>query len=837
VDAVVVWLGGGMPSLTRSEALTRAARIAVDSMEVDLDLDRGPQHFGSRTTIRFTCREPGAETFVDLRAHEVHALSLNGTDVDPASVTDGRLALTGLAQTNVLEVDATMAYSHDGQGLHRSTDPADGEDYVYGHLFLDAAPTVFACFDQPDLKAPYTLTVTAPTAWTVLGNGAATLLAPGRTALATTQPLASYFVTVCAGPWASVRAEHDGIPLGIHARRSLEPHLRDQAQQMIDVTAACFDEYHRLFGIRYPFGEYHQVFVPEFNAGAMENPGCVTFRDQMIFRGAATPDQVFQRSNTIAHEMAHMWFGDLVTMRWWDDLWLNESFAEYMAYRVTSAVGEFDEPWVEFGVMRKLWGYAAERAPSTHPVAGSPAPDALSALGNFDGISYAKGASVLRQLIAHIGDDAFVAGVGEYLRSHAFGNGELAEFIVAIEGAAGRSLTAWSAAWLQTAGADRIGLEGDALTRVAPEAHPADRAHTLDVAAFVGGREVARVELVVDGERTPVPGLADVPAGALIVPNASDLTWAEVALDAATIDGLPGNLADVPDASARSVLWVSLLGSVARGEVDPRTVLSVFVAAWPREDSAAVLSRVSLLMTNQVVPLFLPPGEQEGARARVADAADALLERSASVAGASGDALAVLAARVWARTGVDEDRLRRWAAGDGIPEVLVGDDDFRWSVLRRLATFGVLGDDEIAAAEAADRSLAGSLAALGVRAVRPTAQAKEWAWGRLRDDADLSNYAALAIAGGFWTAPDAALVRPYVAQVGDLLVGLSGRMGDDAVSRVVSAMHPTSLVEDGTLEASAAMLARADLTPGVRRALVDANHELREALASRRRFD
>jgi aminopeptidase N len=334
-----------------------------------------------------------------------------------------------------------------------------------------------------------------------------------------------------------------------------------------------------------------------------------------------------------------------------------------------------------------------------------------------------------------------------------------------------------------------------------------------------------------------VPGLADVPTGALVVPNASDLTWAEVALDDATIDALPGNLADVPDACARSVVWGSLLGSVARGEVDPRTVLSTFVAAWPREDSGAVLSRVSLLMTSQVVPLFLPPQEQEGARAQIADSADALLERSAGVEGVSGDALAVLAARVWARTGVDEDRLRRWAAGDGIPAVLVGDDDFRWSVLRRLATLGVLGDDEIEAAEAADRSLAGSLAALGVRAVRPTAQAKEWAWGRLRDDAELSNYAALAIAGGFWTAPDAALLRPYVAQVGDLLVGLSGRMGDDAVSRVVSAMHPTSLVEDGTLEASAAMLARADLTPGVRRALVDANHELREALASRRRFD
>ncbi|MFL6167409.1 MAG: M1 family aminopeptidase, partial [Ornithinibacter sp.] len=302
-----------MPSLTRAEATTRAALITVDAMEVDLDLDRGAEVFGSRTTIRFTARSPGASTFVDLRARALHVVTLNGHPLDPASVVDGRLALTDLAADNVLEVEATMAYSHDGQGLHRSTDPADGEDYVYGHLFLDAASTVFACFDQPDLKAPYTVAVRAPVEWTVLGNGGATVVAPGRTELATTPPLATYFVTVCAGPWASVLAEHDGIPLGVHSRRSLEPHLAQQAEHMLATTRACFDHYHRLFGIRYPFGEYHQVFVPEFNAGAMENPGCVTFRDTMVFRGAATPDQVLSRSNTIAHEMAHMWFGDLVT--------------------------------------------------------------------------------------------------------------------------------------------------------------------------------------------------------------------------------------------------------------------------------------------------------------------------------------------------------------------------------------------------------------------------------------------------------------------------------------------------------------------------------------------
>ncbi len=825
-----------MPSLTRAEATARAALLTVTSMEVDLDLDRGPETFGSRTTIRFTAREPGASTFVELRPRALHTVTLNGAVLDPGTLESGRLVLHDLAADNVLEVEASMAYSHDGQGLHRSTDPADEEDYVYGHLFLDAAPTVFACFDQPDLKAPYSVTVTAPEAWTVLGNGAATLQAPGRTVLATTPPLATYFVTVCAGPWASVRDEHDGIPLGLHARRSLEPYLREQAEHMFAATRAGFDEYHRLFGIRYPFGEYHQVFVPEFNAGAMENPGCVTFRDTMIHRGAATPDQLLQRTNTIAHEMAHMWFGDLVTMRWWDDLWLNESFAEYMAYRVCTAVTEYADAWVEFGVVRKLWGYAAERSPSTHPVAGSPAPDALSALGNFDGISYAKGASVIRQLIAHIGDDAFVRGVGAYLAAHGHANGELAEFLEAMEQAHGSSLAGWSAAWLQTSGADRLALEGGVLTRTAPAAYPADRPHTLDVAAFAGGEEVARVDVLATSDRTAVDGLGDLPAGALVVPNAGDLTWAEVTLDAATVAGLPAGLAAVPDASARAVVWVSLLGAVNRGELDPRVVVDVFASAWPLERDAAVLARVALVTTSQVVPVFLPPAEQPTALARVAAAAEELLEGALAEGGVVGDANTVLAARVWGRSTDDVARLRRWVAGDGIPAVLAGDDDFRWGLLRRLASLDALSENEIHEAEEADRSLAGSLAALGVRATRPTTQAKEWAWARMRDDLGLSNYAALAVAGAFWSARDLDLVRPYVADVGDLVVGMSARMSDDAMSRVVAALYPTTLVEDATAEAMTALLGRVDLSPGVRRAVVDADHVLHEALASRRRF-
>ena len=827
-----------MPSLTRDEAVARAALVTVDAMEVDLDLDRGREVFGSRTTLRFTCHDPGSATFVEVRPRSLEAVRLNGVPLDPATLEDGRLRLDGLAAQNVLEVEATMAYGHDGQGLHRSTDPADDEDYVYGHLFLDAAPRVFACLDQPDLKAPYTVRVTAPGHWVVVGNGAAEQVAPGRWELATTPPLATYFVTVCAGPYVSVRDEHDGIPLGVHARASLEPHLRAQAPRLLATTKACFDHYHRLFGIRYPFGEYHQVFVPEFNAGAMENPGCVTLRDVYVFRGAATPDELLSRDNTIAHEMAHMWFGDLVTMRWWDDLWLNESFAEYMAYRaVSEALGEAGA-WTEFGIVRKLWGYAAERSPSTHPVAGSPAPDAISALQNFDGISYAKGASVLRQLIAHIGDDAFVAGVTAYLRAHAFGNGELSEFLEAMARAAGRPLDDWAEAWLRTAGADRLGIARDGvLTREVPARHPADRPHTLDVAAFVGEESVLDADVVLDGPRTTVPGVADLPGEALVVPNAGDLTWAEVVLDDATLAALPRGLAAVPSSVSRSVVWGSLLGSVARGVVDPRHVLEVFDRSWPHETDSALLQGVAARMTAEVVPLFLAPAERGPALARVAEAADRLADRAAGGAGVDGVAAAVVGARVWARSGSDVARLRRWRDGAGLPDPLAGDDDFRWLVLRRLASLGELTEAELEAAEAADRSLAGRLAALGVRAVRPTPEAKEWAWTRLRDDSELSNYAALAVARAFWTTPDPALVRPYVEQVGDLLEVMDHRMGEDALSRVAAALHPKAVVEEATLAASEALVSRPGLSPGVHRALLDQDHVLREALASRRRFD
>ncbi|MEO7751782.1 MAG: aminopeptidase N [Terracoccus sp.] len=828
-----------MPSLTRAEAQQRSELLTVTSYAVELDLDRGAEVFGSRTTARFTCHRPGAETWVDLAARSVASVRLNGADLDPADVADGRLRLADLQAENELVVAATMGYSHDGQGLHRATDPADDRDYVYGHLFLDAAPSVYACFDQPDLKAPYDVTVRAPEDWVVIGNGAATRTAPGEWTLATTKPLATYFVTVCAGPYVSVRSEHDGIPLGLHARASLKEPLERHADQLFEVTRQSFDYFHGLFGIRYPFGEYHQVFVPEFNAGAMENPGCVTFRDQYLYRGAATRDELLSRANTVSHELSHMWFGDLVTMKWWDDLWLNESFAEYMSHRCLVEATEFTDAWVDSSIVRKVWGYGAERSPSTHPVAGVEALDAQSALQNFDGISYAKGAAALRQLIAYVGDDQFIAGVRDYLGAQSYGNGTLSDFLGAIERASGTDLTTWSSGWLLTADRDTISVEVEQadgvvtsarLLREPPAGHLADRPHALDVGGWTDGVELLRAEVTVTSGTTGLDALVGRPVPALVVPNASDLTWARVRLDDATLAALPDQLAQLPDAQARAVIWSALIDGVHGATVAPQTFLNAVETAWTGETNSSILTRVAAYAEHGVVAHFVPPSAQPAALDALAGSARLLLE---SAPEQSTESLA--AARLLAGASADEGLLRAWAEGEGLPPGLQDDGDFRWIVVRNLAARGLIGVDDVEGYRSRDDTLQGSLNALLCRAGLPDPEAKAWAWDQLTGRHGRSNYEMTHLARGFWTTPDDALVADYVPRYFTDVPAMSGWVGEDALARVVLVAFPRVISEE-TARLSAAALERSDLTPAVRRSLVDADAELREVLASRRAF-
>ncbi|HEX8082358.1 MAG TPA: aminopeptidase N [Jatrophihabitans sp.] len=661
-----------MPSLTRVEAVERAALLTVRKYRITLDLTGDGPDFGSDTTIEFSAAEPGASTFLDLRAVEVRSVTLNDEPLDPAGLVDGRLPLTGLRAENVLRVQARMAYSSDGEGMHRHVDPADGRTYLYAMSFLDAAPRWFGCFDQPDLKAPFDIEVHCPPEWTVIGNGAATRSAPGHWRLASTRPLATYFVTVVAGPYASITAEHDGIALGLHARASLAPHLRAEAADILGVTTAALDRFHELFGIRYPFGEYHQAFVPDFNAGAMENPGCVTLRDQYIFRSAATRGQRCDRASTITHEMAHMWFGDLVTMRWWDDLWLNESFAEYMGYRVCADLageqgGLAALAWLEFGLHRKDWGRVADQSPSNHPVAGNGSSDAAGALSDFDGISYAKGASALKQLAAHFGDEVFFAGLRRHFERHQFGNAEFADLMAAWTEAGALDLDSWAQRWLRTSGLDTLtGEQRPAsitapagatvaarevwLSRISPDT--ARRPHTIRVTGYdAQARPRLDEQVTLDSDAVRV-GPPDVEPLRLVVADSADDSWAKIRFGSAGWQPVAELLPRIAAAPTRVVLYNAIRDAVRNAELDPAQALDMVLAALAEEPVELVTAELLQFATDELAGNYARPADRPGRRAQVAALTHRLL------AGAEAGSDAQLEA---ARAGIRQRR-RRLAA-------------------------------------------------------------------------------------------------------------------------------------------------------------------------------
>jgi aminopeptidase N len=819
-----------MPSLTVAEAQERAALLTVEGYAVDLDLTVGDEVFASRTTIALRCAEPGAGTFLDVQPHRLLSVTLNGEHLDAGSLVDGRLPLTGLAADNEIVVDAEMAYSHDGEGLHRSVDPADGSTYLYAMSFLDAAPRIFGCFDQPDLKAPYAFTVTAPPDWTVLGNGAATRTEPGRWRLATTKPLSTYFVTLVAGPYHSVRAEHDGIPLGLHVSQSLAQHLDRDAEEILRVTGQALDEYHRLFGIRYAFGEYHQAFVPEFNAGAMENPGCVTFRDQLIFRGPVTDGERSNRARTIVHEMAHQWFGDLVTMRWWDDLWLNESFAEYMAYRVCEAATDVADSWADFAFVRKRWGMDADQRPSTHPVAGNGAADAASALNDFDGISYAKGAAALKQLNAYLGDDVFLDGVRRHLHEHSLGNATLADLLAAWASAGAVDLEGWAGQWLRRPGIDTIeAVRTDGATelrRTPPASFPAQRLHAFTVAAYgvTGAGPQCAVQL--SDDRMTI-GLNADEVFPVLVPDAYDDTWAKVRLDPSSMAALPAVLPRIDNVVTRAVVWNAVRSAVDDAQLSPLTMLDVLEAALPDETEDVALTSLLDWTVRSLRGRYL--GLHQAGQ-RVADLATTCL------AGAGpGSSIQLAAARAVAGSGTDADLLRSWLEGAAAPDGLVLDLDLQWALLARLCVLGAAGSDAIEQQLRTDRSTKGSVHAARCRASLPDEDAKATAWRLISEDPAVSNYELYATCQGFWhpehDAVTTAFVPRYFSEVPVTTRFRSGWVVGESARRA----FPAYAVSPATLHLAHAALAE-PIDSGVARSIADGADDLRRAVTVRAAF-
>ncbi|MFI7080853.1 aminopeptidase N [Micromonospora sp. NPDC049903] len=829
-----------MPSLSRAESTARGASISVVSYHVDLDLTGGDERFRSLVTIRF--RATDGETFAEVKPASLLAVRLNDRDLDPAALDDNRLVLTGLTEENTLTVEAEMAYTNTGEGLHRFVDPADGETYLYAMSFLDDVQRIFAAFDQPDLKAPVTLTVTAPEHWTVAANGAlAANPAPGRWEFVPTLPIATYFFTLIAGPWHVRRDSHDGIPLGVYCRRSLAEHLDADADEIFTITKQCLDRFHQLFAERYPFGKYDQAFVPEFNAGAMENPGLVTFRDDYVFRSAVTDSEREERATTIAHEMAHMWFGDLVTMRWWDDLWLNESFAEYLGTRVTAEATRFDQAWTTFALQRKAWGYAADQRPSTHPVAPEEVADAAQGLLNFDGISYAKGASVLRQLVAWLGDEAFLAGLNDHFARHRFGNATLADLLDSLSAASGRDLTDWAQSWLRTAQVNtlrsEVRLDADgryaeaAVVQTAPPSHPVLRPHRIGVGRYAVDGTAERQEIDLDPKsddgRTLLTGLVGAPAAAVLLPNDGDLTFAKIRLDPASADAVSLLLPRLADPLARALLWGEALDAATDAERPVQAVVDLIGAALPTETEVIIAEDV-LALSRSLVDRYLDPAARQVALDRIAAACRRLLDGAAP-----GESLQLAAARGLIAVTTDADLLGGWLVGRGVPDGLAVDTELRWSVLARLVVLGAAGEPEIAAETAADPSAAGAERSATCRAALPDPAAKQAAWEIIVSNTELSNRLVEATAAGFWRPEQAGLTADYVTRYFDDMPAAARLRTPWVADGVAKLAFPRYAVARSTREAAAALLARDDLTPGLRRVVTDADDDLRRALLAR----
>jgi aminopeptidase N len=852
-------------NLTREEASERADVVDVQSYDVALDLTTGEETFASTSVVRFTAR-PGAATFIDLIAPTVHEVVLNGRLLDVAAVVaDSRIALDGLQTENELRVVADCAYMNTGEGLHRFVDPVDDEVYLYSQFEVADSRRVFAVFEQPDLKATFSFAVTAPAHWTVVSNsptpepllitGADEAPSIARWSFAPTPRLSSYVTAIIAGPYHREEGEltsSDGrtIPLGVLCRRSLAQYL--DAENVMDLTKAGFTFFEDAFAMAYPFGKYDQIFVPEFNAGAMENAGAVTFLEAYIFRSKVAEATVERRAITILHELAHMWFGDLVTMRWWDDLWLNESFAEYASALACAEATPWTQAWTTFSSMEKSWAYRQDQLPSTHPIVAD-IRDLEDVKVNFDGITYAKGASVLKQLVAWVGKEQFFAGVQNYFAKHAWGNTELRDLLMELEATSGRELGSWSSVWLERAGltllrpqveVDSNGLVVSFLVhQEVPADHPVQRPHRLAIGGYDlveadGGlrlERTVRVELDVDGATTAVPDFVGRPRPDLILVNDDDLAYAKVRLDAESLAVATSHLHSFTDSLPRSLVWAAAWDMTRDGELGAREFVDLVLTNIAHETDSSVV-QVLLRQLATTLDLYVAPQARDETATR---AADRLLELARAAApGGDAQLQLVKAFAGQARTSGQLDVMAGLLDGTAPLDGLTVDTDLRWELLTSLVVGARAGEDEIAAQLRQDATATGERAAAMARAAVPTAEAKEAAWRAALEDRQLANAVQAAVIGGLTRVHDRSLLEPFVDRYFASLTDVWTSRTNEMAQNLVSGLYPTLLAGTGVdvLGATDAWLASAgDRHPALRRLVVEARDAVRRALAAQER--
>jgi aminopeptidase N len=839
-------------NLTRDEAAERARLLEVASYDIALDLTTSEASFASTTTLRFTCKEPNASTFADLHGATVESMTLNGTVLDASAYDDNRIALSDLQEDNELTVVAELPYSHSGEGLHRFVDPVDKLVYLYTQFEVPDARRVFTTFEQPDLKGTFTFHITAPSHWKVVSNSPTPEpedLGMGRSVwhFAPTKRISTYITALIAGEYVSVHDTYQGkrgeIELGIYLRESLQQYL--DADDLFTVTKQGFEFFEDAFDMPYPFTKYDQLFVPEYNMGAMENAGAVTFRDEMIFRSRQTRSAYESRANTILHEMAHMWFGDLVTMRWWDDLWLNESFAEWAAHHASTKATKYDEAWTSFTNSRKTWAYRQDQLPSTHPIAADNY-DLEAVATNFDGITYAKGASALRQLVAWVGEEHFFAGLRDYFSAHAYGNSELTDLLRALEQSSGRDLGSWAKEWLQTSGVNTVrpvfevgGDETFTSFSVVQTAHPEFptlRRHRLGVGLYdltdAGLVRRTNVEIDIVGDETDVPELVGQKRPDLVLLNDGDLSYTKVRLDERSLQTVVDNIDRFVDSLPRALCWGAAWDMTRDAEMRASDWVSLVLRGISSETDTTAL-RALVMQTARVVAAYTAPENRDAVAARWDEG---LRELVLSAESGSDKQLAFV--RGLSSAAVSDESLDLLAGlldGSRRLEGLSVDVDLRWTLLEGLTSAGRAGEDEIAAELERDHTISGQENAAAARASRPTAEAKSEAWhdAVIRDDVPNETMRSIALA--FNQPRQDKVLEPYVEKYLQTAESIWEERSVHQASTVLEYMFPRTLATQQTLDAIDGWLDGATTNPAARRYVLEGRSDLERALNAQRK--
>ncbi len=853
-----------LPNLTRDQAVERAALLTVDSYRIGLDLTDGDgkpgeRTFRSTTTVTFDALA-GADTVIDIAADTVRSATLNGRDLDVSGYDESTgIALSALADRNVLVVDADCRYSNTGEGLHRFVDPVDSEVYLYSQFETADAKRMFACFDQPDLKATFDVSVTAPQHWQVVSNGATASAVDGRYTFATTPRMSTYLVALIAGPyvrWDDVYSdEHGEIALGIFCRATLADFM--DAERLFTQTKQGFGFYHKNFGVPYAFGKYDQLFVPEFNAGAMENAGAVTFLEDYVFRSKVTRASYERRAETVLHEMAHMWFGDLVTMRWWDDLWLNESFATFASVLCQAEATEFTEAWTTFANSEKSWAYRQDQLPSTHPVAAD-IPDLAAVEVNFDGITYAKGASVLKQLVAYVGLEHFLTGLRDYFRAHAFDNATFDDLLTALEKASGRDLSDWGRQWLKTTGLNTLRADFDvdadgrfsrfAVTQsgAAPGAGET-RVHRLAIGVYDDdgdGRlvRVQREELDVSGSSTEVPALVGVSRGKLVLVNDDDLTYCSLRLDPDSLQTALDRIPDIAEPLPRTLVWSAAWEMTRDAELRARDFVSLVSGGIQAETEVGVAQRL-LLQAQTALGSYADP--EWAASQGWPGFADRLLELARGAAAGSDHQLAFVNALCTSLLStrhvvVLADLLDHDPADLDLPGLSI-DPDLRWRIVTALAAAGDVDADGaetpfIDAEVKRDPTAAGKRYGAQAAAARPQAAAKEQAWTQVTENDTLPNIVGRSIIAGFFEPGQAELLKPFGARYFAAIRGIWERRSSEVAQTVVVGLYPSWDISNDGIAAADEFLADSGLPPALRRLVLEGRAGIERSLRARQ-FD